>query len=122
MTQHGGPAWNNPPQHRRGKATMQTIAHKNTFAHCMLTDQGCFVHTHAEADFDDGDPENGPGTVGYPAFDVYEGDSHDLVIDQTGLIVHAEPIDWVLSIWLDQQVITVEVSQESFSRSSQWGS
>lgn len=62
-------------------------------AHTFLTDQGAYVHDHVEADFDDGDPENGPGSYGHEAFDCYEGDSHDIII-QRGLIVDTVLIDW----------------------------
>lgn len=65
----------------------------STAAHEFLTDQGAYVHTHIEAVFDDGDPENGPGTGGCDAYDVYGGDSHDIVI-QCGKIVGVHPIDW----------------------------
>lgn len=55
-------------------------------AHAFLTDQGCYVHTHIDADFDDGDAENGPGDTGNPPYDLYEGDSHDLILER-GLLV-----------------------------------
>jgi len=64
-----------------------------TQAHKFLTDQGAYVHTHIDADFDDGDPENGPGTGGYDAYDLYEGDSHDLIF-QHGKLVDMILIDW----------------------------
>jgi hypothetical protein len=74
---------------------MTIIAHSNTFAHRMLTDQGAFVHEHNPETFEDvGDAENGPQLVGGPAFDCYEGDSHSLIIDHTGLIVFEQEIDW----------------------------
>jgi hypothetical protein len=62
-------------------------------AHDFLTDQGAYVHTHVDADFDDGDPENGPGTGGHDQYDLYEGDSHDLIL-QRGLLVDSMLIDW----------------------------
>lgn len=65
--------------------------------HDLLTDQGAYIHTHIEADFDDGDPENGPGIYGHDAFDLYEGDSHDIIV-QNGLIVDQQLIDWE---WFD---------------------
>lgn len=65
-----------------------------TTAHDFLIDQGCYVHTHIEAEFDDGDPENGPGSYGgHPEYDVYEGDSYDLIL-QHGLLVDRVLIDW----------------------------
>lgn len=63
-------------------------------AHDFLTDQGSYVHTHIDAEFDDGDPENGPVDCnGHPEYDVYEGDSHDLIL-QHGLLVDRVLIDW----------------------------
>jgi len=62
-------------------------------AHDFLTDQGCYVHTHFDADFDDGDPENGPGTSGHDEYDLYEGDSHDIIL-QRGRLVDQVLIDW----------------------------
>jgi hypothetical protein len=61
--------------------------------HDFLTDQGAYVHTHIDADFDDGDAENGPGSGGFDQYDLYEGDSHDIIV-QHGLIVDLIPIDW----------------------------
>lgn len=62
-------------------------------AHEFLTDQGCYIHTHVDADFDDGDPENGPGSFGHDEYDLYEGDSHDIVL-RRGLLVDMILIDW----------------------------
>lgn len=62
-------------------------------AHTFLTDQGAYTHQHVDADHDDGDVENGPGTWGHDAFDVYGGDSHDIIV-QRGLIVDLCPINW----------------------------
>lgn len=61
--------------------------------HQLLVDQGNYVHIHFEAEFDDGDPENGPGTWSSPAYDMYSGDSHDIIVQQ-GLIVDLQVIDW----------------------------
>jgi hypothetical protein len=61
--------------------------------HELLTDQGAYIHSHIEADFDDGDPENGPGSYGHDAYDLYEGDSHDIIV-QRGLIVDMQLINW----------------------------
>jgi hypothetical protein len=66
--------------------------------HELLTDQGCYIHTHIDAEFDDGDPENGPGTWGHDSFDLYEGDSHDI---QHGLIVQMDLINWALMRFID---------------------
>lgn len=63
--------------------------------HDLLTDQGAYIHTRIEADFDDGDVENGPGSWGHDAYDLYEGDSHDIIV-QNGLIVDMAVIDWDL--------------------------
>jgi hypothetical protein len=62
-------------------------------AHDFLTDEGAYVHSHVEADCDDGDVENGPNGGGAPAFDLYEGESHDIIM-QDGLIVDMGLIDW----------------------------
>ena len=64
-----------------------------TQAHNFLTDQGCYVHSHIDADFDDGDAENGPGSGGHDEYDRYEGDSHDIIL-QHGLWVDTALIDW----------------------------
>lgn len=64
--------------------------------HELLTDQGAYIHTHIEADFDDGDAENGPGPYGHGPFDLYEGDSHDIIVEN-GLIVNMIAIDWDLA-------------------------
>jgi hypothetical protein len=63
-------------------------------AHALLTDQGAAVHAYNPADHDDGDPENGPGCWGFPAFDVYSTDSHDIVVNHNGLIDGMSLIDW----------------------------
>jgi hypothetical protein len=62
-------------------------------AHDFLTEDVAYIHTHIPADFDDGDPENGPGTDGYDEFDLYEGDSHDIIM-QRGKIVDMVLINW----------------------------
>ncbi len=61
--------------------------------HELLTDEGCYVHEHVDADFDDGDPENGPGYGGHDEYDVYHGDSHCLIF-QRGQLVDTVAIDW----------------------------
>jgi hypothetical protein len=68
----------------------------------MLTDEGSFVHTHFEAEVDDGDPENGPGMGFCDEFDMYEGESHDMVIDRSGLIVHSQVIDWAIVRFIEE--------------------
>lgn len=62
-------------------------------AHEFLTDEGSYIHTHIDAGFDDGDPENGPSGEGHDEYDVYEGDSHVIIL-QRGLWVDQEQIDW----------------------------
>jgi hypothetical protein len=58
----------------------------NVFAHSMLTDQGAAVLDHqGEADFDDGDAENGPGTWGHPEYDCYQSDGMMLCLDWRGI-------------------------------------
>jgi hypothetical protein len=79
---------------------LPTLSHTNYRLHVLLTDQGACIHEHHEADFDDGDAENGPGSDGHPAWDEYTSESHFIVVDHTGLIVHSEPIDWALVTWI----------------------
>lgn len=62
-------------------------------AHELLTDEGCYTHVHYEADFDDGDAENGPGSGGHDEYDEYNGDSHYFIF-QRGNLVHSGLIDW----------------------------
>jgi hypothetical protein len=83
--------WKSDNKKTTGKITMIDIY--NAQAHEFLTDQGAYVHTHVEADFDDGDAENGPGVGGHDAYDLYEGDSHDIIF-QRGRIMDLIPIDW----------------------------
>jgi hypothetical protein len=52
-----------------------------TQAHKFLTDQGCYVHTHMD------------GVGSYDEFDLYEGDSHDIIL-QRGKLVDQVLIDW----------------------------
>lgn len=74
---------------------MATISSSNFFAHRMLTDQGACTHEHNPDTWEDtGDAENGPHLTGGPAFDRYYTDSHEIIIDQSGLIVHSSEIDW----------------------------
>jgi len=80
---------------------MTTLSHKNLTAHNFLTDQGACVHLHHEAEHG-GDAENGPGKV-FPAWDEYDSESHFIVIDDSGLIVHTEMIDWDLLAWLEDR-------------------
>jgi hypothetical protein len=86
-------------------SAMTTLSHKNHFAHAMLVSEGACSHEHVEAEFDDGDGENGPGSWGHPAFDVYSSESHSLVIDDTGLIVNSEVIDWDFHLWTDLTIL-----------------
>lgn len=66
----------------------------HSLAHNFLTDQGACVHTHIAADFyDAGGPESGPMIHGHDAFDVYSGDSHEIII-QYGLLQDMQPINW----------------------------
>lgn len=70
-------------------------------AHELLTDEGACTHFHVEADFDDGDVENGPGTWGHDECDVYESDSHVIVL-RRGLLLDVELIDWDHVRWCEQ--------------------
>ena len=57
----------------------------NLFAHRMLTDEGCYVHTHYAESYEDiGNGESGPKLSGGPAYDEYAGDSHILYFDDDG--------------------------------------
>lgn len=62
-------------------------------AHEFLTNEGAYVHQHYEAEHDDGDVESGPGTWGHDEYDVYSGDSHELVL-QRGILMDAVLINW----------------------------
>lgn len=60
----------------------------NPEAHRLLTDQGTAVLIEqGEADFDDGDPENGPGCGGHPEYDRYQDGSHDICIEWRGMFI-----------------------------------
>jgi hypothetical protein len=66
----------------------------HSLAHNFLTDQGAYVHMHIEADFyDAGGPESGPMIHGHNAFDLYSGDSHEIII-QYGLMQEMQLINW----------------------------
>ena len=65
-----------------------------TTAHTFLTDEGAYVHDHIEAEWDDGDAESGPGCGGHPAFDMYSGDSHDIVLNEKGIMLDLQPRDF----------------------------
>jgi hypothetical protein len=55
----------------------------NLAAHEHLLSCG-YEHEYVPPDFDDGDPENGPGTWGYPGFDVYTSDEDQVFICENG--------------------------------------
>ena len=71
----------------------------NPEAHKLLTDQGAAVLVfQGDADFDDGDAENGPGTWGHPAYDLYQSESHDICVEWRGMSIselEPDPPDWV---------------------------
>ena len=73
----------------------------NLQAHNFLTDQGAAVLVfQGEADFDDGDVENGPGAWGHPEYDHYQSDSHDICIEWRGMFIselEPEPPEWACS-------------------------
>lgn len=83
---------------------MQHSHATNTFAHRMFTDQGVCTHKHFEAEVDDGDAENGPGTDGHPAFDEYTSDSHYIVIDACGFLVHTQERDFDLEAYCNEHM------------------
>jgi hypothetical protein len=58
--------------------------HFNEAAHAHLLSVG-YTHLRVEAEFDDGDPENGPGVWGAPAYDVYTGYEEIVGIGSHGL-------------------------------------
>jgi hypothetical protein len=60
-------------------------------AHDFLTDEGAYFHEHVPESWEEeGNTDNGPRLVGGPAFDVYSGDSHQIII-QGGVIVEMMP-------------------------------
>lgn len=64
----------------------------NPVAHVLLTDQGAATLVEkGDADFDDGDPENGPGYGGHPDYDRYYADEMDICITWQGLF--ASPVE-----------------------------
>lgn len=64
----------------------------NGFIHRLLTESG-YTYIHFEAEFDDGDPENGPGTWGSPPFDEYSSETHRVVVDEYGWPIYMEARD-----------------------------
>jgi hypothetical protein len=52
------------------------------------------------AEFDDGDPENGPGTGGHPPYDQYIGPDEFIMIED-GHVVHRAARDLDLERWID---------------------
>ena len=54
------------------------------------------------AEWDDGDPENGPGTGGYDEWDEYEGPAEYIAIDRSGHVVHREDRDLEFEAWIDK--------------------
>lgn len=82
---------------------MTTICHGNFTLHRLLTDQGACIHTHHPESFEDtGDAESGPCLEGGPAYDEYTSDSHYMIVDQTGLFVHSQVIDWDMERFVDE--------------------
>ena len=71
----------------------------NEKANNLLTDQGAAVlMEQGEADFDDGDAENGPGYGGHPEYDRYHSEHMDICLDWRGMDtceVEPEPPEWV---------------------------
>lgn len=66
----------------------------HSLAHNFLTDEGAYVHQHIAAEFyDAGGPESGPMIYGHEAFDVYSGDSHEIIVVR-GLLVDQQLINW----------------------------
>jgi hypothetical protein len=90
-------AINQPP----AKAT--TLSHGNFALHRLLTDQGACVHQHYADSFEDtGDAESGPCLEGGPAYDEYRSESHYMIVDASGDIVHQSLIDWDMERFVDQ--------------------
>lgn len=59
--------------------------------HEFLTEDGMYVHTHYDEEFEDrGGPESGPLVDYSPAYDEYAGESHYLIVEG-GVIVHTIP-------------------------------
>jgi hypothetical protein len=96
---------------------MASLASSNFFAHRMLTDQGACTHEHNPDSFeDDGDGESGPHLTGGPAFDRYYSESHELIIDEHGMLVHTSEIDWNWFRFLEE----VEASNADRNLDSTW--
>jgi hypothetical protein len=74
----------------------------NAALHECLTALG-YVRTYNEPEFDDGDPENGPGTWGCPGYDEYESATDRVFYDEMGGS-HYEVRDLELEKWIEQNV------------------
>lgn len=72
----------------------------NPQLHAELLAKG-YVFTPMEAEFDDGDPENGPGQDGSPPYDEYQGPDEYVFVDEDGT-AHHEARDHELEAWIDQ--------------------
>jgi hypothetical protein len=75
---------------------------QNPEAHALLTDQGAAVLVdQGDADFEDnGDAESGPMISGYPDYDRYQSESHDIAIDWRGMEIseiEPEPPEWAVT-------------------------
>lgn len=72
----------------------------NEDAHKQLVALG-YEYERVEAEFDDGTPEDGPGTWGHPPYDQYTSDVDYIIIDESGHFVHHEMRDLKLEEFLD---------------------
>lgn len=62
-------------------------------AHEFLTNEGMYVHTHHEEEWEErGDGETGPMVSHSPAYDEYSGESH-YFFAENGVVVWFEPRD-----------------------------
>ena len=72
----------------------------NLELHRELLERG-YVFQPFPAEFDDGDPESGPGTDGCDAWDQYQGSDEYIIIDPSGHVVHRSDRDLEMEAWID---------------------
>ena len=87
---------------RYGVTTYAIREPYNPELHDHLIDLG-FNYDPMPAEFDDGDPENGPGTWGHPPYDQYTASDEYICIDEGGHVVHRENRDLEFEVWIDEQ-------------------
>jgi hypothetical protein len=75
----------------------------NPAAHEFLTANG-YTHQYYPPDYDDGDPENGPGTWGCPGYDLYTSEEDEVYIDEYTKEAMVQARDKDLEDWLATNV------------------